>query len=107
MIGYTPSKRANIVWIGREISCTMTLVYNTEMSHHVLWIGRFRERRKMRLVPDSSDKITIRVVTSSRDQKTNRVTYETFDSIDVVDAKPEDVFATVKEAIIRAASAPK
>ena len=96
------------MWIGREISCTMTLAYNTEMSHHVLWIGRFRERRKnVRLVPDSSDKITIRVVTSSRDQKTNRVTYETFDSIDVVDARPEEVFATVKEAIIRAASAPK
>ena len=61
----------------------------------------------MRLVPDVADKVTIRVVTSSRDAKTGRVSYVTFDSLDVIEAKPEEIFATVKEAIIRAANVKK
>ena len=55
----------------------------------------------MRLVPDVGEKITVKVIIPSRDPKTNRVTYETFDTLDVTDAKPEEVYACIKEAILR------
>jgi hypothetical protein len=72
-----------------------------------LWFVRERRTKPVRLVPDVADKVTIRVVTSSRDAKTGRVSYVTFDSLDVIEAKPEEIFAVCKEAILRAANAQK
>lgn len=56
----------------------------------------------MRLVQENDSKITVRVVTASRDPKTGRMGYVTFDSFDVAEAKPEEVYAACKEAILRA-----
>jgi hypothetical protein len=77
--------------------------------HHVLWRGNFGERRKkpVRLVPEVGEKITVKFIIPSRDAKTGRVAYTTFDSLDVTDAKPEEVFSVCKEAILRSANAVK
>jgi hypothetical protein len=55
----------------------------------------------VRLITETDNKVQVRIVEASRDAKTGKMKYETFDSFDVADAKPDDVFATCKEAIIR------
>ena len=53
----------------------------------------------MRILADTADKIQIRVVSASRDPKTDKIKYTTEGSIDVVEAKPEEVLQAIKKAI--------
>jgi len=70
-----------------------------------LWLVRERRKKTVRLVTENDNKVQVRVVSASRDPKTQKMVYETFDSFDVVEGKPDEVFAVCKEAIIRKANA--
>jgi hypothetical protein len=73
-----------------------------EVEIRSLWLVRERRKKPVRLVQDDANLVTVRIITATRDPKTNRITYATFDSFGVAEAKPEEVFATCKEAILRA-----
>lgn len=67
-----------------------------------------RERRKaVHVIEDSANKVSVIVRTATRDPKSNRVTYQVFDSFDVGNAKPEEVYAAAKEGVLRAGSVKK
>lgn len=53
----------------------------------------------MRILTDTADKIQIRVVSSTRDAKTDKIKYTTEGSIDVVEAKPEEVLTAIRKAL--------
>jgi hypothetical protein len=59
----------------------------------------------VRLITENDNKVQVRIVSASRDPKTSKMKYETFDSFDVAEAEPKDVFAACKEAVIRKSSA--
>ena len=61
----------------------------------------------MHIIEDAANKVSVIVRVATRDPKTNRVTYEVFDSFDVGSAKPEEVYAAAKEGVLRAATAAK
>jgi hypothetical protein len=72
------------------------------------YAGRKFERRKhVHVIEDAANKVTVIVRLATRDPKTNKVTYEVFDSFDVGGATPETVFAAAKEGVLRAASVKK
>jgi len=48
------------------------------------------------------NKIIVTVKTASRDAKTGKVKYATFESFDVYDAKPEQVYKVAYDAISKA-----
>lgn len=56
-------------------------------------------KRKVRILTDTADKIQIRVVSSTRDAKTDKIKYTTEGSIDVVEAKPEEVLTAIRKAL--------
>lgn len=53
----------------------------------------------MRILQDTSDKIQIRVVSATRDAKTDKIKYTTEGSIDVVEAKAEEVLTAIRKAL--------
>lgn len=67
---------------------------------HSLWIGYGERRKKVHVISEADSKITVKVVTASRN-KEGRLQYETFDSFEVGGATAEQVYATVKEAVLR------
>jgi hypothetical protein len=69
-----------------------------------LWLVRERRIKPVRVITENDSKVTVRIVSANRDAKTNKMVYETFDSIDLSDAKPEEVFAVCKEALLRRAA---
>ena len=59
----------------------------------------FRHRRKtVKIETDVSDKIQVIVKEATRDPKTKKITYTTYDSFNVVDADAEEVFEAVHKA---------
>lgn len=55
-----------------------------------------RGKRHMPLQADVDNKVTVIIKTASRDEKTGRISYETFESFNVVDETPQQVAAKCK-----------
>lgn len=53
----------------------------------------------MKVGKPSDDRIIVKVVSASRDQKTGKVKYETFESFDVYEAEAPKVYKVVFEAV--------
>lgn len=64
-----------------------------------LFIVREGRKKRVRLVQDNDSKVQIRIVNCFRDAKTGKMKYETVESVDVVEAKPEEVTAVIRKAI--------
>jgi hypothetical protein len=65
------------------------------------YVGRKYERRKyVRLVQENDSKVIVRIIAADRN-KDGKMEYTTVDSFEVSEAKPEEVYAVCKEAIIR------
>jgi hypothetical protein len=73
------------------------------MSHHVLWLGRFRERRKnVRLEQDDNKpKVAVVIKVAQRDTKTGKIIYATFDSFNVIETTPDEVASVINKAFGR------
>jgi hypothetical protein len=64
-----------------------------------VFVVREGRKRKVRILQDTSDKIQIRVVSATRDAKTDKIKYTTEGSIDVVEAKAEEVLTAIRKAL--------
>jgi hypothetical protein len=64
-----------------------------------LFLVREGRKKRVRLLKETDDKIQIRIVSASRDAKTQKMTYETVETLDVVEAKPEEVVAAIRKML--------
>jgi hypothetical protein len=56
----------------------------------------------MKVGKPSEDRVIVRVIQSKRDSKTEKIKYETFESFDVYEATPEQVYKVAFEAVRKA-----
>ena len=56
----------------------------------------------MRLAKPNDNKVVVTIKTASRDEKSGKITYETVESLDVYEAKPEQVLKVVQDALTNA-----
>lgn len=61
-------------------------------------------RENVRLAKQDDNKIVVIVKTAVRDAKSKKIKYETVESLDVFEAKGDDVVEVVKTALMKAAS---
>jgi hypothetical protein len=62
-----------------------------------------KEKRDMRIGSKNDNRVIVTVKTATRDNKTGKITYETFDSLDVFEAGPEEVVKAVVNGLTSAA----
>ncbi len=63
-----------------------------------LFLVREGRKRKVRILTENDNKIIVRILTASRD-KEGKMAYKTFDSIEIGDAKPEEVYNACEKAL--------
>jgi hypothetical protein len=72
------------------------------MPHHVLWLGRFRERRKnVRLEQDDNKPKIAVIIKVARRNDDGRITYETHDSFNIVETTAQEVSDVINKAFGR------
>lgn len=62
-----------------------------------LFLVREGRKKRVRLLPATDDKVQIRIVRAGRDLKTQKMTYETVETLDVIEAKPEEVVQALRK----------
>lgn len=69
-----------------------------------LWYARGERRTAVRIGKPEDDRIIITLKKSTRDPKTEKITYKTLESFDVFDATPQEVKAVVVSALQKAST---
>lgn len=64
-----------------------------------LWFCRGERRTQVRLAKPDDNKVIVSIKSASRDPKTEKIKYETLESFDVYEAKPEEVRKVVVDAL--------
>ena len=64
-----------------------------------LFLVREGRKKRVRLLQQTDDKVQIRIVKAGRDAKTQKMTYETVETLDVIEAKPEEVVLAIRKML--------